>query len=68
MVNASRYSVGDFAQGGIVFWVDETGQHGLVCAKEDQRTSNNPGADKYASRLEIIAILGQSRWTLCRRF
>jgi hypothetical protein len=32
----ATYSVGDFAQGGIVFWVDETGQHGLVCAKEDQ--------------------------------
>jgi hypothetical protein len=32
------YSVGDFAQGGIVFWVDETGQHGLVAAKEDQST------------------------------
>jgi hypothetical protein len=30
------YSIGDFAQGGIVFWVDETGQHGLVCAKTDQ--------------------------------
>ena len=30
------YSVGDFAQGGVVFWVDESGQHGLVCAKEDQ--------------------------------
>jgi hypothetical protein len=32
------YSIGDFAQGGIVFWVDEAGQHGLVCAKEDQST------------------------------
>ena len=32
------YSVGDFAQGGIVYWVDETGQHGLVCTKEDQST------------------------------
>ncbi|MFZ4522404.1 MAG: hypothetical protein ACOYNC_11905 [Bacteroidales bacterium] len=30
------YQVGDFAQGGIVFWVDETGQHGIVCAKQDQ--------------------------------
>jgi len=30
-----KNSVGDFAQGGIVFWVDETGQHGLVCAKQD---------------------------------
>ena len=32
----STYSVGDFVHGGVVFWVDETGQHGLVCAKEDQ--------------------------------
>jgi hypothetical protein len=30
------YKVGDFAQGGVVFWVDETGQHGLVCASSDQ--------------------------------
>ena len=28
--------IGDFMHGGIVFWVDETGQHGLVCAKKDQ--------------------------------
>lgn len=32
----TTYSIGDFAQGGIVFWVDETRQHGLVCAKTDQ--------------------------------
>ena len=37
----TTYSVGDFAQGGIVFWVDETGQHGLVCSKADQ----NAGRD-----------------------
>jgi len=35
-VGVTTYSVGDFAQGGVVFWVDETGQHGLVCAKVDQ--------------------------------
>jgi hypothetical protein len=29
------YQVGDFAEGGIVFYVDETGQHGLVAAPED---------------------------------
>ncbi len=34
--NVTTYEVGDFAHGGVVFWVDETGQHGLVCAKEDQ--------------------------------
>jgi len=38
VVSAKTYSVGDFAQGGIVFWVDETGQHGLVCTKENQST------------------------------
>ncbi len=31
----TTYSIGDFAQGGIVFWVDETGEHGLVCTKSD---------------------------------
>ncbi len=36
LINQHKYQVGDFAQGGIVFWVDETGEHGLVCAKEDQ--------------------------------
>jgi hypothetical protein len=29
------YKVGDFAHGGVIFYVDETGQHGLVCAKMD---------------------------------
>jgi hypothetical protein len=33
-----KYAIGDFAKGGIVFWVDETGEHGLVCAKSDQST------------------------------
>jgi hypothetical protein len=37
-MKTTTYSVGDFAQGGIVFWVDETGQHGLVASKEDQST------------------------------
>lgn len=32
----TKYEVGDFAQGGVVFWVDESGEHGLVCAIEDQ--------------------------------
>ena len=30
------YKIGDFAFGGVVFWVDETGKHGLVCAKDNQ--------------------------------
>ena len=35
----TTYAIGDFAQGGIVFWLDETGQHGLVCAKSDQSSA-----------------------------
>lgn len=36
VVSKSTYTVGDFAHGGIVFWVDETGQHGLIVATSDQ--------------------------------
>jgi hypothetical protein len=36
VISEMKYEVGDFAQGGIVFWVDESGEHGLVCAKSDQ--------------------------------
>lgn len=34
-VGDTIYSVGDRAQGGIVFWVDEKGQHGLVASEAD---------------------------------
>ena len=30
--------IGDFRDGGVVFYVDATGQHGLVCAVSDQST------------------------------
>ena len=33
---SSGHYVGEFYGGGIVFWIDETGEHGLVCAKSDQ--------------------------------
>jgi len=36
---AVTYKVGDYAQGGIVFWVDESGKHGLVCSINDQSSS-----------------------------
>lgn len=38
--SANTFAIGDQAFGGIVFWVDPTGQHGLVCAEVDQGTSN----------------------------
>ena len=34
---SSAISIGEQYQGGIVFYVDGTGQHGLVAAKEDMR-------------------------------
>lgn len=43
------YSIGDFAQGGIIFWLDETGQHGLVVAKSDQATGVRWYAGTYGS-------------------
>ena len=33
--NTPLYQIGDMVQGGIVFYVDETGEHGLVAAQED---------------------------------
>lgn len=36
ITSPTKYVVGDYAQGGIVFFVDKTGEHGLVCAKTDQ--------------------------------
>ena len=30
-----KYEIGDIAQGGIVFWVDETGEHGLAADTVD---------------------------------
>ncbi len=38
--NVKTYKVGDFAHGGIVFWVDESGQHGLVCSKTNASSSS----------------------------
>ena len=37
-IQRNFYNIGDFAFGGIVFYIDESGEHGLVCAKNDQST------------------------------
>ncbi len=34
----STLAIGDSYQGGIIFWLDETGQHGLIAATTDQST------------------------------
>lgn len=30
-----QYKIGDLAHGGIIFWIDETGEHGLVSSLND---------------------------------
>lgn len=35
-ISARTYNTGEYAHGGVIFWVDETRQHGLVCAITDQ--------------------------------
>ena len=34
-INNASYEIGDFVEGGIVFYVDESGERGLVAAMED---------------------------------
>ena len=36
---SKTYSIGAIVNGGVVFWLDSTGQHGLVCAFSDAATS-----------------------------
>lgn len=36
VVSTETVAVGDFAYGGVVYWVDSTGTHGLICAISDQ--------------------------------
>jgi hypothetical protein len=38
-VTSLTYSIGDVVNDGVVFWLDDTGQHGLVCAFSDYATS-----------------------------
>ncbi|HBE40818.1 MAG TPA: hypothetical protein DDW27_06360 [Bacteroidales bacterium] len=56
VIAARTWGIGDFAHGGIVFWVDATGQHGLVCAKNDQSTGIRWYAGTYTY---TMAIMGQ---------
>jgi len=47
--STTTYSVGDFAHGGIVFYVEPCGTKGLVCAKEDQSTGVRWYAGTYGN-------------------
>jgi hypothetical protein len=48
MIFVTNYIIGDNAYGGIVFYCDSTGRHGLVCALTDQSTGTIWGCDGTA--------------------
>ncbi|MCD6202637.1 MAG: DUF1566 domain-containing protein [Bacteroidales bacterium] len=48
-ISVRPYNIGDIAFGGIVFWVDGSGRHGLVCAKEDLSTGMRWYAGTYGN-------------------
>jgi hypothetical protein len=40
-INATKIEIGDFLSGGIVFYIDSTGRHGLVSSVKDQVSSGS---------------------------
>jgi hypothetical protein len=42
----SGLRIGDLHEGGVVFYIDETGEHGLVCALKDQANKVKWGCDQ----------------------
>lgn len=75
--NVTTYKIGDYAQGGVVFWVDETGQHGLACAITDQdggsgkqwengssTTTSAVGNGVYAGKMNTMLIIANQGATL----
>jgi len=48
-IGSTTLTIGQSYQGGIIFWLDDTGQHGLIVATADQSTGIqwNNGISKY---------------------
>jgi len=53
VIEENVFQIGDFVEGGIVFWLDETGEHGLVCSKDDQSTGIRWSAGTLGSTYAI---------------
>ena len=65
---ATAHAIGDSYQGGIIFWLDATGQHGLIVATSDQssgihwyngtnRTTGTSGDGLYAGAMNTAMIV-----------
>jgi len=53
-----QYKIGDLAQGGIVFWVDETGEHGLVSSMTDLESTAGDSSHQWSAVFENTASTG----------
>lgn len=50
-----QYKIGDLAHGGIIFWVDETGEHGLVSSLEDLEPASGNFTHQWSTAFEVTA-------------
>ncbi len=55
-VGATHY-IGELYGGGVVFWVDQTGNHGLICSMIDLNTSQ-----AWSNVWNLIGTTAQSDW------
>jgi hypothetical protein len=57
-------NIGQFFRGGLVFYVDETGQHGLTCATTEQSTARWDNGEYLTTNASGTAVgTGQSNTT-----
>ena len=56
-INAPRHYVGELWGGGVIFWVDQTGEHGLICNMIDLSTSQ-----VWSNVNSLIGPTAQSDW------
>jgi TonB-dependent SusC/RagA subfamily outer membrane receptor len=59
----SEYAIGEYLYGGYLFYVDETGEHGLVCAPSDQSLKSIWGCSAPAGATGRVVGTGNKNTT-----
>jgi len=59
-----RLKIGDAYQGGIIFWLDETGEHGLILGDGQNSAAWNNGADRYTGAWADGIYNGETNTTI----
>jgi tetratricopeptide (TPR) repeat protein len=77
-VEADKLKIGSYYHGGIVFYIDNTGKHGLVCADKDFGETlwggrGRIGANKNeigndAAKFNTKLILDEASWSISKGF